>query len=326
MNKIIGIIIDKTGGPWPRIDADGNTVSVTQIDFDAHPTYAGIADELIDGQHLVRIPAFFYRAGIVQAGEHAGKKALWISPEPVEGFALHHAFRHHGDDLAQFCVGKYQGTPDGEKLGSQPGLKPLARIDFPAMQNAAAARNGDASAGFMLWSIYQLGALQALALIECGTPDIKSVLGDGYVNGDGVREVDCAEQVVWRGIVGLWGNVWQMVDGLQTNGDREYRIWDANGNQTYLETDVEAPDDGWFRRRSTERDQGFDLGAVFLPSITRDDSDEAPYGNYFWSYPNAVAYHGGCWGDGADAGLFCLDVSDAASDSGAHIGGRLAKV
>lgn len=326
MKSIIGIIIDKTGGPWPRIDADGNTVSVTQIDFDAHPTYAGIADELIDDQHLVRIPAFFYRAGAVQAGEHAGKKALWISPEPAEGFAPHPAFRHHGADLAQFWVGKYQGTPDGEKLGSQPGLKPLARIDFPAMQQAAAARNGDTDAGFMLWSIYQLGALQTLALIECGTPDIKSVLGDGYVNGDGVREVDCAEQVVWRGIVGLWGNVWQMVDGLQTNSDREYRIWDADGNQNYVETDVEAPGDGWFRRRSTERDQGFDLGAVFVPTSTRDDSDEAPYGNYFWSYPNAVAYHGGHWGSGATAGLFCLGVNGAASSSSTYIGGRLAKV
>jgi hypothetical protein len=326
MKPIIGIIIDKTGGPWPRIDADGNTVSVTQIDFDAHPTYAGIAGDLIAGQHMVRIPAFFYRAGTVLAGEHAGKKALWISPEPAEGFALHPAFRHHGADLAQFWVGKYQGTPDNDKLGSQPGLKPLARIDFPAMQQAAAARNGDSATGFMLWSIYQLGALQTLALIECGTPDIKSVLGDGYVNGDGVREVDCAEQVVWRGIIGLWGNVWQMVDGLQTNSDREYRIWDADGNQTYVETDVEAPGDGWFRRRSTERDKGFDLGAVFLPTSTRDDSDEAPYGNYFWSYPNAVAYHGGYWGTGANAGLFYLYVSNAASNSNTSFGGRLAKV
>ena len=50
-------------------------------------------------------------------------------------------------------------------------------------------------------------------------------------------------------------------------------IWDADGNQTFVETDVEAPGGGWFRRRSTERDQGFDLGAVFLPTSTRDDSD-----------------------------------------------------
>lgn len=325
MSHIIGIITGKTIEEWQRIDADGNSIDTYPDYFDNHPTYAGIADELIDLQHMMRVPAFYYRADSIKSGERAGKKALWISPEAADGFTLHPAFRHHGSDLAQFWIGKYQGTPDGDKLGSQPGLKPLARIDFPAMQQAA-ARNGDDPSGFMLWSIYQLGALQTLALIECGTPDIKSVLGDGCVNGDGVREVDCAEQVVWRGIVGLWGNVWQMVDGLQTNSDREYRIWDADGNQSYIETDVEAPGDGWFRRRSTERDQGFDLGSVFLPTSTRDDADDAPYGNYFWSYTNAVAYHGGNWGAGATAGLFYLTVTSAASRSHSYFGGRLAKV
>lgn len=152
------------------------------------------------------------------------------------------------------------------------------------------------------------------------------MLGDGYVNGDDVREVDCVEQVVWRGIVGLWGNVWQMVDGLQTNSDSEYRIWDADGNQNYVETDVEAPRDGWFRRRSTERDQGFDLGAVFLPSGTRGDRDESPYGNYFWRSSNSVAYHGGLLGYGEYAGLFCLHVGHSASSSYPGLGGRLAKV
>ncbi len=326
MEKIIGIIFGKKNTLWQRIDADGNAIDVAAGEFDAHPVYAGVQDETIDGQQMVRVPAFYYRSGRVAAGEFAGKKALWISDEPADGFALHPAFVGARVQLDQFWVGKYQATPDGDKMGSQPGLMPLANIDFPAMQQAAAARNGGDVSGFGLWSIYHLGAIQTLALIECGTPDIKSVLGDGYVNGDGVREVDCAEQVVWRGIVGLWGNVWQMVDGLQTNSDREYRIWDADGNQNYVETDVEAPGDGWFRRRSTERDKGFDLSYVFLPTSTRDDRDEAPYGNYFWSYPNAVAYHGGSWSDGAYAGLFYLSVYGAASFANPAVGGRLAKV
>ena len=65
-------MITFNGAAAPTKDADGNTVSVTQIDFDAHPTYAGIAGDLIAGQHMVRIPAFFYRAATVLAGEHAG--------------------------------------------------------------------------------------------------------------------------------------------------------------------------------------------------------------------------------------------------------------
>lgn len=156
MSHIIGIIIGKALGNWQRIDAEGNSIAPAAGDFDAHPTYAGIADEVIDGQHLVRVPAFYYRAGAVPTGEHAGKKALWVSPEPAPGFELHPAFRHHGAELAQFHVGKFQGTPDGDdKLGSQPGLKPLASINFPTMQARAAARGE----GWMLWSIYQLAAI-----------------------------------------------------------------------------------------------------------------------------------------------------------------------
>lgn len=325
MSHIIGIIIGKALGNWQRIDAEGNSIAPAAGDFDAHPTYAGIADEVIDGQHLVRVPAFYYRAGAVPTGEHAGKKALWVSPEPAPGFELHPAFRHHGAELAQFHVGKFQGTPDGDdKLGSQPGLKPLASINFPTMQARAAARGE----GWMLWSIYQLAAIQALLLIELGTPDAQQAIGDGNVNGGGVRAVDdeTVAQATWRGIVGLWGNVWQMVDGLQTNADSEYRIWATDGSQTYVETDVEAPGDGWFRRRATDRDAGFDLGAVFLPATTRDDRDESAFGDYFWSYPNAVAYHGGNWGDGRYAGAFHLAVGTGAEFSYSVIGGRLAKV
>ena len=327
MGKIIGIIFGKKNTPWQRIDESGNSIDVAPGYFDEHPAYSGIQDEIIDGQHMVRVPTFYYRSGVIEAGEHVGKKAVWISDEHDEGFSAHPAFMRNAMQLKAFYVGKYQGTPDGDMLGSQPGLMPLTLINFPAMQKAAEARNGEFD-GFQLWSIYHLGAIQTLALIELGTPDAKSILGDGYVNGNGARPVDdeVVAQATWRGIVGLWGNVWQMVDGLQTNADSEYRIWATDGSQTYVETDVEAPGDGWFRRRATDRGAGFDLGAVFLPAATRDDRDESAFGDYFWSYPNSVAYHGGGWGNGAGAGLFYLDVTDAASFSCTPLGGRLAKV
>ena len=179
-----------------------------------------------------------------------------------------------------------------------------------------------------MWSIYHLGAIQTLALIELGTPDAKSILGDGYVNGNGARPVDdeVVAQATWRGIVGLWGNVWQMVDGLQTDEERRYRIWDTEGGKSYVSIGVKAPASGWAHRRATRQGEGFDLGAVFVPKKTRKDRDDSAYGNYFWSWRNSVAYHGGSWGDGAYAGLFSLYVYNAASYSSTPLGGRLAKV
>ena len=133
-------------------------------------------------------------------------------------------------------------------------------------------------------------------------------------------------QASWRGIVGLWGNVWQMVDGLQTDEERRYRIWDAEGGKSYVSTGVKAPASGWLHRRARKQGEGFDMGAVFVAKKTRQDRDDSAFGNYFWAWENAVAYHGGYWSSGAGAGLFVLVVYYAASDSYSSIGGRLAKV
>ena len=65
---------------------------------------------------------------------------------------------------------------------------------------------------------------------------------------------------------------------------------------------------------------------MFVPKNVREGRGDSAFGNYFWSWRNAVAYHGGHWSHGANAGLFYLNLSHDASYSGTHIGGRLAKV
>lgn len=320
--SIQGIIVGKKLTDWQRVDADGNSIEVEPGAFDA--LYAGIKPALFDDQHMIEIPAYHYRSARIEHGDNAGKKAIWYSAEPEDGFKLHPAFRHQGEDLGRFWLGAYQGTPDGDMLGSQPGHMPLTNIDFPTMQARAAAR-GD---GWMLWSAHQLAAVQMLALIELGTPDAQAAIARGHVDGGGVQPVDDPRvmSASWRGITGLWGNVWQMVDGLQTDSDGNYLIWDEDGSREYRSTGVQAPDSGWFRRRSNKSGEGFDLGAMFLPKKTHDDRDKSAFGNYFWAYRNAVAHHGGDWGYGGNAGLFPLSVSCGAEVSGPLLGGRLAKV
>ena len=68
------------------------------------------------------------------------------------------------------------------------------------------------------------------------------------------------------------------------------------------------------------------MGAVFVAKKTCEDSDDSAFGNYFWAWENAVAYHGCQYGQGYGgcAGLFCLNVANAASNSYSSVGGRLA--
>lgn len=330
--QIIGIVCTATGGgagTWQRVDENFNAITTTAATFNNHPTYAGVVAQTIDGQAMMKVPKYFVKAGTVPSGTYAGKRFWMISDQPAAGFEVHPAFMNAGAQIGQFWVGKYQGTNDGgSKLGSAAGVTPLVSIDFPTMQARATARNTGGVTGFALWDYYKLEAARLLALIEMGGTDSQALIGQGHVSGSGALATDNATvaQATWRGIVGLWGNVWQMVDGLRTNASSQYEIWDKSGNKTWVNTGITAPASGYPVTFATASGANFDLGLLMLPATSNATASNGTTGDYFYQNPSCVAYHGGAWGDGATAGLFYLDVSTGASDSNAHIGGRLAKV
>ena len=84
--------------------------------FNNHPTYAGIVDQTIDGQAMVKVPKFWFKTGTVPSGTYAGKRYWMISDQPAPGFAVHPAFMNYGAEVAQYWVGKYQGTNVGGRL------------------------------------------------------------------------------------------------------------------------------------------------------------------------------------------------------------------
>ena len=329
--QIIGIVCTATGGgagTWQRVDENFAAITTTAATFNNHPTYAGVVAQTIDGQAMMKVPKYYLKTGTVPSGTYAGKRYWMISDQPVSGFTAHPAFMNAGVAIDQFWVGKYQGTTDGTKLGSVAGLTPLVSIDFPTMQTRATNRNTGGVTGFGLWNIYQLSAIQTLALIEMGGSDSQTLVGQGHVSGSSALAVDNATvaQATWRGIVGLWGNVWQMVDGLQTDASSKYMIWDKNGNKTYKTTSLTAPASNYPITMATATGTDYDLSQVFAAETTNATAGNGTYGDYFYQSPSCVAYHGGNWSNGANAGLFWLDVGYAASISSTSIGGRLAKV
>ena len=329
--NVIGIALTATGGgsgTWKRVDENGANKVADAAFFNAHATYGGITGVTIDGQAMVKIPAFYVKAGTLASGPNTGKRYWMVSDQPLAGFSLHPAFMDAGAPIGQFYIGKYQGTTDGAKLGSAAGLAPLVSIDFPTMQGRATARNTGGVTGFALWNYYQLQAIQLLAVIEMGGADSQTLIGQGNVSGGGALAVDSATvaQASWRGIVGLWGNVYQMVDGLQTDASSRYKIWDKSGNKNWITTGQTAPANGYPVTFSTDSGASHDLGVGFVPSTSDGTASNGSTGDYAYAAANCVAYHGGYWSGGADAGLFYLGVYYSASSAGTGVGGRLAKV
>lgn len=330
--QIIGIVCTATGGgagTWQRVDENFAAITTTAATFNNHPTYAGVVAQTVDGQAMMKVPKYYLKTGTVPSGSYAGKRYWMVSDQPAAGFSVHPAFMNAGAEIAQYWVGKYQGTNDGgTKLGSVAGSTPLVSIDFPTMQARANARNTGGVTGFGLWNIYQLSAIQTLALIEMGGSDSQTLIGQGHVAGSSALATDNATvaQATWRGIVGLWGNVWQMVDGLQTDASSKYKIWDKNGNKTYQTTSLTAPASNYPITMATATGTDYDLSQVFAAETTNATAGNGTYGDYFYQSPSCVAYHGGAWNDGSNAGLFFLYVLNDASYSYTIIGGRLAKV
>lgn len=331
--QMLGIVLTATGGgagSWQRIDGDYNSIVTTQATFNNHAVYAGIIGQMIDGQAMVKVPKFYIKTGTVPSGLHTGKRYWLISDQPASGFTIHPAFKNAGNDIDQFWVGKYQGTDDGgTKLGSKAGVNPVVSQSLATFQTRANNRNSGGITGFMVWSVYQLAAIQTLALIEMGGADSQSLIGQGHVNGSSALATDHATvaQATWRGIIGLWGNVSQYIDGLRINASSKYEVWDKNGNKTFQTTAKTSPATGYPVTLATDSDTNYDLSMIFVPDTVGSAGNGTLGDSYNLSLGGTpVVMHGGFWSVGSGAGIFYLNAQSDPGIATTVNGTRIAKI
>lgn len=335
--NVIGIALVNSGGgagTWARIDRNGNNVATDASFFANHPVYAGVVPATVDSQAMIIVPRFYYRVDDAPAGsDRAGKRCWWISDRPLPGYTIHPAFMDAGQEITRFYVGKYQGSNDsGTRLGSVAAVAPLVSTDYGVFKNRAAARNVGGVAGFMLWSVYQLAAIQMLALIEMGGTGMQALIGPGRVTGS-TMNVDNADVLTatWRGITGLWGNIEQFVDGLIVDSNGWVKIWDKLGNKTLVSTGVKMPPSGMIVSVNHGVSEEWTFRDLFLPysvdaapsNASFPDRFEAPTIN---GSPQYFPTHGGAYDTGDHAGLFRLWFQYQSASTNAKTGGRLAKV
>lgn len=319
------------GGTWAYVDGAGNPIANPgSAWFNAHPVFGGIQDVLIDGQEMVKIPAFYVRRAVIASGANAGKEAWWIADGPVDGYHLHPAFRHAGADLAQVYVGKYQARLYNNRLSSAAGHMPAVNRSLTQFQADAAARNAGGVSGFMVWSVYHWAAIQWLYLVEQATMDSQTRSGQGRVNASSAEVVSGSDVPVgYRGIVGLWGNVWQWIDGLKV-GAVGVSLWDQNGNKTWVSTKGRLAASGAIYPTTFMDGQGdgWDLGDIFLGDTgpTTNAGATAPDWQYMGNVSGMVAAVGGNWEAGANAGLWTVYIFSSELAAGVDIGTRLAKI
>lgn len=154
--------------------------------------------------------------------------------------------------------------------------------------------------GFHMMTIWEWSALQLLALIEGRTTDVQTRYGRGWTMGDRVDSVSGQQNMTsnFHGIIGLWGNVWQWIQGIQTYYNGHIFIWDNLGNEIWKDTgkmvpmrgsdlEVWSPGEtcGYWRDRIYASGYNYDTSDMFIP-----DKD-ALVSDYFRG-----AYSDGIWG------------------------------
>lgn len=341
MGKIYGISRDISASSphWTRThDAVGfnATASVGTVagesDFDnIYPWSEMNRETLSTGDVMVKIPKFWfqrYREGNIEY--------INITDRAMQGFFLHPLFDRPDGVRDAAYVGAYKTTSNNRSVT---GADPQRSQTRATMRTNARAKG----TGWGLIDVAAVSAIQMLLLVEFATNDTQAAIGDGFTavtssaltgycdnvpNLTGNPGGDTTKtDVVYRGIEGLWGNVWEFVDGINPNGVSYYV---SNAHSTY----ADATTTGYTKLNysntagtSYVKSLGVDtneLSCYMLPNEV-NGSAATYYCDVTWASSSGwkVFLCGGGWSQGSDAGIFAANMSNASDFSGNGIGSRL---
>ena len=340
--RIYGISRDITASStaWARTDRAVGMIATASVgtnaghsDFDNVMPWAGIVRETLSTNDvMVKIPKFYYRRYREGNIEH-----IQIADNPENGFNVHPLFAHNGKENDYAYIGAYKTSNDKKSVS---GATPQVNQTRATMRNNAESKG----AGWSLIDIAALSAIQMLMLVEYADNNTQKVIGQGYCNGSSALQTGSCDNVpgltgrpagtdgkvdvIYRGIEGIWGNVWEWVDGVNFNNGTFYvcnnQLKYADNTATdYTALSYETPTnlDGYITR------EGLDTGVnthVMFPIAASSGSATTNFCDYVETATDwRVFAHGGQWTRGSDCGLFCTYLSYKSLDTIPSISSRL---
>ena len=258
----------------------------------------GYTEDGSNGQVMVFQPKFYYKVVPLKLeknadsdiGYHLRKANYYVSPKPKTGFKLHPAFRdENGNEIDYILYSAYEGSmydvsakayvndnvdesityEDGDLLCSVTGKKPISGlrkgIGTKANLEQMAQNRG---AGWHLETIHATSANQLLMIIELGTMNTQTAIGQGIVSITDNTSYNCASltgstadlgnatgqatetinekggvqttetangkvSVCYRGVENPFGNIWKHIQRINIWGDGTTMC----GGQPYVASD-----------------------------------------------------------------------------------------
>lgn len=296
-------------------DEDGNAVDITTLGNDV----------------MVEFPKMGYKIWTSDDVTH-----IRLTNDPARaGYCYKPFSRYSEGDRTAFYYGAYKSYSEDSMMYSSSGKTPTGNETRATFRTQARNRG----TGYAQNGWYQLVYLQVLYTIKYKNLNSQAALGQGYTasshsaatntGGTNAKGFNYGgtndEQVKFLGIEDFWGNIWSWVDGVTTDASWNMILTHVPSNfddatsgtnhESYA-TGVTANVSDGYQYRFGDTDKGF-------ATYQSGGSNSTYFCDYATLFASCVAYFGGRWNGGADAGAFTLNVSSAASRRDAGIASRL---
>lgn len=272
---------------------------------------------------FTKIPRFWYKRYI----DNEDYERIEIADYAAEGFL----------ESKEFAIARYLYEGSTSSPRSCSGLAPLVSTTGQSYQTGAKSLGNNVC----LFDWRALGAIQLLYLVEYADNNSQNTLGKGISSGSrsnsgqldslgmksGCLNNDAAHSVMYRGIEDIFGNVFQLIDGVNINNRQAYVCMDLTKYEfdkydgDYIQVGyVNSSSDGYISKLGY--DENYPL--LMLPIECSGVNENTGFTDNYWQNTSSRAFrHGGSYSNGSYCGLFCARCSRAASDSSAYYGARL---
>lgn len=309
--------------PWSDIKSfnyNSNTNEITAYYGDEDFTFTPEDSNI---NVFTKIPQFWYKRWIDENDyEH-----IQIADYAAEGFL----------ESKEFAIARYFYQNSTSTPRSISGLEPLTSTTGENYKTGA--KNMSSHIDLLDW--ISLGAIQLLYLVEYADYNSQTKLGRGICNGSksnsgqldslgmksGCLNDDDTHSVMYRGIEDIFGNIYQLVDGVNIKNRRAYVCTDFSkydfdtNNENYTPISyINGSSAGYISKLGL--DENYPL--LMLPVECLGTSDSTFITDYYYQYTNNMAFRfGGDYTLGSYCGMFSMGCSSAAGSSNTRFGARL---
>lgn len=267
--------------------------------------------------------------------KNGNKTSIRISNVKKDSSYSDWLFSYNGTVRKSRYIGSFLGYNQSSKLYSIAGVSPTASFTMENFRTYAKAQGSN----YDMWDVSSLNIITILYLLAFCNVDSQSAVcpgytdgsakqntgGSGYTTGGDFYRTGTSNTSRFRifGIEDVWGNVYQYMSNLYTNGTTlyvtDYNTANLSGNVLSSMT-FGSSYGGWIADI---------VGTTYFPFVAREGyvnaSDTTGFCDYGYVDSGYVARSGGYWNYGSNAGVFYVNVYN---DGGAYssLGSRLVKV